>query len=486
MSPFDDIPGFEDDEPAPGATGSRPSGGKPAFKVIEGGGGEQPSTEQAKERPQAEEFQPIHFPALEGCEPPPREWIIDGWIPSGTVTSLYGAGGIGKSMIAQQMATCIATGVSLFGFNVPKHAPVVGIFTEDDDNELWRRQVRINSAVSMSMTGLRKLHLQGRAGRENTLVTYAVGKTPQLQPLVQTVIAACERYKPGLVILDNIAQLYGGDENDRHQVSHFCNVLIGIAQRFNCGVLLLGHPSKAEGSEYSGSTAWNNAVRSRLLLCRDKDGELHLMRPKANYAESDKLPLAWAGGVLRPTVGGDFLGGLDDAAKRQQEKHVEGVFLAALDRLAAINAVVSHSTAASNYAPKMMLSYGFAGDLKREALRDAMLRLIEREEVLTEQRVEKKANRGWKLGLSRPPSVASEPGEGQAEAAEADVGADSGTTARQDADGTWWREVGPDEVHQPGVHVRMNVTTGRSEVEISKAEAAAADPQGPEKEGAGD
>jgi hypothetical protein len=32
----------------------------------------------------------------------------------------------------------------------------------------------------------------------------------------------------------------------------------------------------------------------------------------------------------------------------------------------------------------------------------------------------------------------------------------------------------------------MNVTTGRSEVEISEAEAAAADPRGREKERAGD
>jgi AAA domain len=359
---------------------------------------------QKAERPSSEPFEPIDFPSLAGREPPERRFAIKGWVPAGTVTSLYGAGGIGKSMLAQQMATCVATGVSAFGFRVEGPAPVAGVFTEDDNEELWRRQCRINDAVGLPMGNLRKLHLQGRAGLENTLVSYPSNKKPQAHPLAATIVAACERYRPGLLILDNIAQLFGGDENDRHQVSHFCNLIVGFARDFGCGVLLLGHPSKAEGSEYSGSTAWNAAVRSRLLLCRDKDGELRLMRPKANYAENDTLPLAWVAGVLRP-ITGDDLGPVEQAAKQQRDRHVEEVFLKALDRLAELKVIVSHSANAMNYAPKMMRRYNLVGDLTSDVLQDAMLRLIDRGEVLTEHPVEKKANRGWKKGMVRTSSV---------------------------------------------------------------------------------
>ena len=72
-------------------------------------------------------------------------------------------------------------------------------------------------------------------------------------------------------------------------------------------ILLLGHPSvagKASGSGYSGSTAWNNAVRSRMYLTRPEEGagdERILTRGKANYASSGDetaVRLFFADGVL--------------------------------------------------------------------------------------------------------------------------------------------------------------------------------------------
>ena len=42
--------------------------------------------------------------------PPDREWVIKDWLPKGYVTALYGDGGVGKSLLVQQLATCVATG----------------------------------------------------------------------------------------------------------------------------------------------------------------------------------------------------------------------------------------------------------------------------------------------------------------------------------------------------------------------------------------
>lgn len=47
---------------------------------------------------------------LVGKKVPPREWLVDGMIPHGKVTLLSGDGGLGKSLLMQQLMTAAATG----------------------------------------------------------------------------------------------------------------------------------------------------------------------------------------------------------------------------------------------------------------------------------------------------------------------------------------------------------------------------------------
>jgi RecA-family ATPase len=54
-----------------------------------------------------------------------------------------------------------------------------------------------------------------------------------------------------LVILDNISHIFGGNENDRADVTQFLNLLNDLARAIGGAVLLIGHTAKAEGSEYS-------------------------------------------------------------------------------------------------------------------------------------------------------------------------------------------------------------------------------------------
>jgi hypothetical protein len=178
----------------------------PTFR-LPSWGPEREVTGAAEEPDQA--FRPINFASLAGQEPPERRFVVKEWVPAGCVTGLWGEGGIGKSMLAQEIATLVATGCSTIGFEVEAKAPVVAIFAEDDRDELWRRQVRINAALGIGMEGLGDLHLQGRAGLENTLALYPPGRPPAAQALMGQITAACERYRPGLVILDNNRALGG-------------------------------------------------------------------------------------------------------------------------------------------------------------------------------------------------------------------------------------------------------------------------------------
>src|SRR5688500_533376 len=79
----------------------------------------------------------IDFASMPEVEPPPRRFVVGGWLPVPCLSSCYGGPGIGKSMIAQQLAACVVTGREFFGCAVDR-GPVLGIFGEDDSEELQR------------------------------------------------------------------------------------------------------------------------------------------------------------------------------------------------------------------------------------------------------------------------------------------------------------------------------------------------------------
>ncbi len=357
------------------------------------------------EQPPARAVPPIkaiRFPELAGRVPPDRVFIVDQWLPAGCVTSLYGPGGIGKSLLAQMMGTAVALGRPLFEMQVRK-GPVLGLMAEDDDDELWRRQIRINEWIACEMGDLGNLHLQGRAGLENTLAVYPSTGAPLVEPFFDLVREAGRTISPVLIILDPIAQLFGGNENDRFQVSHFINLAGSLAREFSCAVLLLGHPAKAEESEYSGSTAWNASVRSRLLLKRKEgeDSELLLSRTKSNYAMPEALPLKWQGGVLRP-VAAKFMSYGDKLDAEMRAGAAQAAFLSALDLLTKQGVALSDAARAGNYAPRELERHHLLGDFTKREMEEAMIALIGRGVLAANMPIGgKKKNRQPRCGLAR-------------------------------------------------------------------------------------
>jgi hypothetical protein len=91
--------------------------------------------------------------ALEGLDLPPREWAWNGWIPHGRAVYLTGAGAAGKSLFLQQFGTAYVLGREMFGY-ATRQGPVMGIWGEDDEAEIWRRQNAINRRLGCTMTEL--------------------------------------------------------------------------------------------------------------------------------------------------------------------------------------------------------------------------------------------------------------------------------------------------------------------------------------------
>ena len=204
---------------------------------------------------------PITPVSLKGLQVPVREWIVPEWIPRGVVTGLYGDGGLGKSLLAQQLQTAIALGSAWLALPVETGA-TLGVYCEDSHDELWRRQTDITAGYEIDFDSLARVHWLPRLGEDNLLMTFARG-VGELTPFHSRVLDAALDLKARLVIVDTAADTFGGNENDRSQVRQFDSRALGsIAQKINGAVLLCAHPSRSGLSSGEGdgaSTGWSNA-----------------------------------------------------------------------------------------------------------------------------------------------------------------------------------------------------------------------------------
>ena len=93
-------------------------------------------------KPDAFERRPLDWRVLADGEPPARDWAVDHWLGMAHVTLLAVLGGIGKTLLAQMLASALALGRA-FVDGVPEPRTVLMWAAEDDHDELWRRQAEI-------------------------------------------------------------------------------------------------------------------------------------------------------------------------------------------------------------------------------------------------------------------------------------------------------------------------------------------------------
>lgn len=241
-------------------------------------------------------------------DPPPREWLIDEWMPRKAVTILYGDGGTGKTLIAQQLATCMALGQPWLGLPVT-HGKVFAVFCEDDRDEIHRRQHAINDHYGVTLRApLAAFSIVSRFGHPNQLVAPDAKGRLTTTPFYDWLVAQIADRRPDLTIIDTVADTFGGNENSRPDVTMFLKAVLGrLVTQFGTTVLALAHPSLtglATGSGMSGNTAWNNSVRSRWYFERPKDGDKDtriLTKKKANYSaagDDEAVEAVWQNGVI--------------------------------------------------------------------------------------------------------------------------------------------------------------------------------------------
>ncbi|NOW45701.1 RecA-family ATPase [Novosphingobium sp. SG751A] len=355
-----------------------------------------------------DDIQFLNWSELATCTPQRKQFVLPNLAPAGEVTLLTGAGSSGKSLLGQQLATALAAGVQTLGLQLDQGTAMY--FTcEDDPQELHWRQHRICRALGVNMSDLDgQLHVASLRGRlDNILMGETTNGQVDLSPTFQRLASLMREKEAKLVVLDNVAHLFGGNENDRSDVTQFVNALNRLAGESGAAILLIAHPNKA-GDNYSGSTAWLNAVRSQIFLERDANTDIRTLKlGKANYAPiGEPLRFVWAESTfkLESELAPDDLRALQATIRANAE---DEAFLSCLETCTVQRRNVSHQPG-SNYAPKIFAAMAGNRGIKEKAFKSAMERLVHCGRIEFDKELWRAGNRHIKRGIRLRPVVEAE------------------------------------------------------------------------------
>lgn len=350
----------------------------------------------------------LAFDQLAPHRAPPRHWFRADWLGAG-VTLFPGKGGEGKSTLAQHEATCGGLGRAYFVGESPPYRSLLWN-CEDEHDDVWRRQEQICDHEQLEMASLvDRLFLVSRYGCDNALMAESHGAlvaTRLFDELQQQV----NDLAIDVLWLDNIAHLLAGDHDDRTHATQFINALNSLVVGRPFGVVLLAHVARAQGSEYTGSAAWENAARMRWFLgprLPDQPFDIaeevaptdvrYLCKRKSNYSARDYAKFTMRAGLMVPEqVDGERLVGLMSAA---EEARADQLCVAGFKSLQGMGIQTTDGKTSPDYLPSQIAAKSLAPGYTKADLARAMNRLMTRG-VFVRREVGRYANRSPKFGLA--------------------------------------------------------------------------------------
>lgn len=212
-------------------------------------------------------------PELAALELPPREYIVEPFIPEQSMTMMYSKRGTGKTFTAVTLGLCVARGEDFLGFHVGRERRVLYIDGEMTTAEL---QQRILALCPKPPENLMIVPSEALFREDRPLNLQDEGDRERVNELLRALETGGRR--PDLIILDNLSSLCGGvDENDNSALDSFLHWLVGIRHAGHA-VMMIHHAGK------SGSQ--RGASRREDLL----DTSIELKEPPKKDENGDELP----------------------------------------------------------------------------------------------------------------------------------------------------------------------------------------------------
>jgi AAA domain len=199
------------------------------------------------------------------AEPPPREYLIPGFLPLSIVAILAAAGGVGKSNYLLALSMSLAAGIHFMGMPVPVAVKCMYVNAEDDRSESARRMHSILRSWKVSDDERRvhcaklenNLYIVDRVGHENRLTVHRYGASERTG-FADTLIEVAQTYGVKLIILDPLSRFSGEDENDNVGQTRVVEELEKIRKATGATVLVAHHVSK---SSIKDTEAGQEAIR---------------------------------------------------------------------------------------------------------------------------------------------------------------------------------------------------------------------------------
>ena len=322
---------------------------------------------------------------LESHQGPPK-FVIEGYVPRGIVTTVYGKDGLGKSTLTMLLAIQLAVGRSALLSTAQPPQRVLYLSPEDPEPAVIDRFRRITGMLELTDDEFelveQNFDMPDMTGMDITVMKFERDGEASLKKFAEQLKARLEIDELDLVILDPISDVYSDNESDFSKVAALMRHLNALAMASDTAIMLIGHPAKDEASTYGGSRAWSTKSRSRLLLQKaDNEKWPKLKQLKSSYT-TQKRPVDciwdkdW--GVIKPVDNR-----LSEAMANEELKVVMTDLVAGIQDLAKRNCVAKPSkTSRALYLPRALHEAGLCKEHSKDQLHDSMNRLIERGELV--------------------------------------------------------------------------------------------------------
>lgn len=197
----------------------------------------------------------------------PVEWLIDGIIPKGMVTLLYGSGASSKTTICNAMAVHLVEHKTFCerATHLPEGATLILYQSSNEDSgEIVAQRFK-------------KMGLNEEA-KENIIIIEP-DSAPDIKLFAENISKHIKENNTQLLIIDSaLALMDGRDDNQSGVVNTILQSLSGIAKKYDCAIILLHHTRKKnkDGNltnsvdDLLGSQRWSTGVRYVLKASLNK------------------------------------------------------------------------------------------------------------------------------------------------------------------------------------------------------------------------
>jgi predicted ATP-dependent serine protease len=183
-------------------------------------------------------------------EPPEPDWVVEDIAARGEITQLWGAPGIGKSLLVEALCAGVGHGRPVAGLAC-KLGTVVYVDAENGQYEVHRRVHSLQlppEQVAIYDGG--SAHLKHHAEDFNDMLDHE---------------------KPDLLVLDSLRRLTAGtDENESGAMAEVLGFIKACAQEYDLAVLIIHHARK-DGATERGSSAIKDQVSISWRMDRDQN-----------------------------------------------------------------------------------------------------------------------------------------------------------------------------------------------------------------------